>query len=145
MLNYVIVKCVNGRRACLYEAINGLECLCGRFQPGLPGWISGRLFTWLWPSKSIMQGIICEFSSFGSKWRFILALASTEWYSVTNDTTHANRFQGNARFTKIIHPGKPGWNVGMRIFQPALPRYCPAQTGISASGTARLLIKRTKN
>ena len=85
LLNDVIVKCANGRRACLYEAINGLECLCGRFQASLPGWISGRLFTW-----SIMQGIICEFSSFGSKWNFILALASAEWYSVTNDTTHAN-------------------------------------------------------
>lgn len=55
------------------------------------------------------------------------------------------RFQGNARFTKIIHPGKPGWNVGMRIFQPALPSYWPAQTGISASGTARLLIKKNRN
>ena len=34
----------------------------------------------------VTQWITCEFSSFGSRWKFLLALASTEWFSKTKDT-----------------------------------------------------------
>ena len=76
--------------------------------------------------------------------RFILALASMEWHFKTKDAKRKNpvnmqiwpRFQGNPRVVTILHPGKPGWTVYMRILQPSLPR--SRQTGISASGPARL-------
>ena len=66
--------------------VKGLKCLYGRFQPGLPvtGMNFRNLFTCLVTVK-VTHGVTGGFSCFDSKRRFILALASTEWYFKTKN------------------------------------------------------------
>ena len=73
----------------------------------------------------VTHGVPGEFSCFDVRnERFILAL----------------RFQGNPHVMRIFHPSKPGWTVYIENFSAWLAEISVAQTGISASGPARLLI-----